>query len=351
MVSTYEELLKNGERNMRFKLLEEVNKEDILDVAQKWFKENNPSTGWSERGFILRDGYITANPETFSQYANRVAHSQPDLELQRYLYNNSYIDEIDIDSMLTDKLGFIRVNGDNEDYICITKVRPTQEQYQALRDWLKEYFKRKDSLEVTEWESGQQASYKYPEYGVEDIINKIKKYYTTGELTENLEESHREETSLRNIQKWLQNWLNKKLSVEESMKVNKLNSIESTRSQQNVARLTEKFDEYSFTTYEDVLSGDIGNMSEEQLDQELKFFKRKAKALGLIRPEDLVIYIDEEDEFAPDWEYREEKVVDKNSKLYDADGIKVIYEIINGRSFLYFNSKENAKEYFSKFEQ
>lgn len=153
------------------------------------------------------------------------------------------------------------------------------------------------------------------------------------------------------IQKWLQNWLSKKLSVEESMKVNKLNSIESTRSHQNVARLTEKFDEYSFTTYEDILSGDIGNMSEEQLDQELKFFKRKAKALGLRRPEDLVIYIDEEDEFAPDWEYREEKVVDKNSKLYDADGIKVIYEIINGRSFLYFNSKENAKEYFSKFEQ
>lgn len=153
------------------------------------------------------------------------------------------------------------------------------------------------------------------------------------------------------IQKWLQNWLSKKLSVEESMKVNKLNSIESTRSHQNVARLTEKFDEYSFTTYGDILSGDIGNMSEEQLDQELKFFKRKAKALGLRRPEDLVIYIDEEDEFAPDWEYREEKVVDKNSKLYDADGIKVIYEIINGRSFLYFNSKENAKEYFSKFEQ
>ena len=253
--------------------------------------------------------------------------------------------------MLADKLGFIRVNGDNEDYVCITNVRPTPEQYQALRDWLKEYFKRKRSLEVTEWESGQQAFYKYPEYDVEDIINKIKKYYTTGELTENLEESHRGETSLRNIQKWLQNWLNKKLSVEESMKVNKLNSIESTRSHQNVARLTEKFDEYSFTTYEDILSGDIGNMPEEQLDQELKFFKRKAKALGLRRPEDLVIYIDEEDEFAPDWEYREEKVVDKNSKLYDANGIKVIYEIINGRSFLYFNSKENAKEYFSKFEQ
>lgn len=153
------------------------------------------------------------------------------------------------------------------------------------------------------------------------------------------------------IQKWLQNWLNEKLSIEESMKVNKLNSIESTRSHQNVARLTEKFDEYSFTTYEDILSGDIGNVSEEQLDQELKFFKRKAKALGLRRPEDLVIYIDEEDEFAPDWEYREEKVVDKNSKLYDADGIKIIYEIINGISFLYFDSKENAKEYFSKFEQ
>ena len=141
------------------------------------------------------------------------------------------------------------------------------------------------------------------------------------------------------IQKWLQNWLKERLNN---------NMSEST---QNVARLTEKFDEYSFTTYEDILSGDIGNMSEEQLDQELKFFKRKAKALGLRRPEDLVIYIDEEDEFAPDWEYREEKVVDKNSKLYDADGIKVIYEIINGKSFLYFNSKENAKEYFSKFEQ
>lgn len=184
---------------MKFKLIEEVNKENILDVAQKWFKENNPSTGWSERGFILRDGYITANPEVSSPFANRVAHYEPDRDLQRYLYNNNYIDEIDIDSMLTDKLGFIRVNGDNEDYVCITNVRPTPEQYQALRDWLKEYFKRKDSLEVTEWESGQHAFYDYPEYDVEDIINKIKKYYTTGELTENLEESYREETSLRNF--------------------------------------------------------------------------------------------------------------------------------------------------------
>ena len=343
---------------MKFKLIEEVNKEDILDVAQKWFKENNPSTGWSERGFILRDGYITTNPETHSKYANKVAHFKPDLELQKYLYNNHYIDKIDTNVMLTDKLGFIRVNGDNEDFICITNVRPTPEQYQALRDWLKEYFKRENSLEVTEWKSGQTASYSYPEYDVEDIINKIKKYYITGELTEGLEEScdggiKQDVNKLEgtDIQKCIQNLLNEKLSVEESMKVNKLNSIESTRSHQNVARLTEKFDEYSFTTYEDILSGDIGNMSEEQLDQELKFFKRKAKALGLRRPEDLVIYIDEEDEFAPDWEYREEKVVDKNSKLYDADGIKVIYEIINGRSFLYFDSMKNAKEYFSKFEQ
>lgn len=343
---------------MRFKLLEEVNKEDILDVAQKWFKENNPSTGWSERGFILRDGYITANPEANSRYANRIAHSQPDRELQKYLYDSHYIDKIDNDDMLTDKLGFIRVNGDNEDYICITKVRPTPEQYQALRDWLKEYFKRKDSLEVTEWKSGQQAFYDYPEYDVEDIINKIKKYYTTGELTEGLEEScdgdikqNVNKLEGSDIQKWLQNWLSEKLSVSESMKVNKLNSIESIRSHLGASGLTEKFDEYSFTTYEDILSGYIGNMPEEQLDQELKFFKRKARALGLRKPEDLVIYIDEEDEFAPDWEYREEKVVDKNSKLYDADGIKVIYEIINGRSFLYFNSKENAKEYFSKFEQ
>lgn len=139
---------------MRFKLIEEVNKEDILDVAQKWFKENNPSTGWSERGFILRDGYITANPETFSQYSSRVSHYELNIELQRYLHNNHYIDEIDIDSMLADKLGFIRVNGDNEDYVCITDIRPTPEQYQALRDWLKEFFKRKRSLEVTEWESG-----------------------------------------------------------------------------------------------------------------------------------------------------------------------------------------------------
>lgn len=85
----------------------------------------------------------------------------------------------------------IRVNTGFEEYIVLSKERPNNAQFDSLLKWLNYYFfdMKHDRLKVMDWYGSSLNSKEYylDTTMPEEIIKKIKSYYTTGELRENKE--------------------------------------------------------------------------------------------------------------------------------------------------------------------
>lgn len=85
-------------------------------------------------------------------------------------------------------LGYIRLNDIERDnnYIELSEQRPTQAQYEALEKWIDENQRHWKSLAVCTPMMIDYKDYDYKETTTDEIIAKIKRWYTTGKLVESL---------------------------------------------------------------------------------------------------------------------------------------------------------------------
>ena len=168
--------------------------------ALEWLEEKGKTTGFVERGFILPNGEIVSNKAILGINKNR-PHQDVDETLVSYLalkYKTTprYVEDLfglNGYVLVCDRIGCIRINGYNEDYISLPYKMPTNAQFYALSDWIDDFFEEKvtGSLEVTTFDGEQQVTYYTPKYDGEEICKKIKRYYSTGTLYESNKQTMR----------------------------------------------------------------------------------------------------------------------------------------------------------------
>lgn len=84
--------------------------------------------------------------------------------------------------------GFIRLNDveAENNYIELSKLKPTNEQYEALEKWLDKNSLNFESVNICTEQFNNAKQYFYSDETVDEIIKKIKRFYTTGELLEKI---------------------------------------------------------------------------------------------------------------------------------------------------------------------
>lgn len=106
----------------------------------------------------------------------------------------------------------------------------------------------------------------------------------------------------------------------------------------------EKLNE-EFISYEDVMQGMMDNASEEQIDADLRLFNKIAKNLGLKKPEDIVIYVDEEGLYNPVYYAESSTKINAILTKFEIGPVSLIAEIRNGNVWCYFNNADDANMY------
>lgn len=164
---------------------EELKKEFLTLLAK------NGTSNYTDRGFILPDGSLVGN-EKFGRGGE--PHYRIDDMITRKMAITNGVDEDEITgafgiknnsrSLVADVVGCIRVNGFNENYIALPPNKPSQQQLDTLEKWLDIFFDYHDRIYVTDFYGNQQQEYKYPEYEGIDIVNRIRRFYNTGNLYE-----------------------------------------------------------------------------------------------------------------------------------------------------------------------
>lgn len=142
------------------------------------------------RGDLNRE-FILPNGDFLSTGLNREAHINIEHDIQNYLAKRFDIENFKhskLDHPVTDMCGWIRVNNINEDYICLSSVKPTIEQYSSLTRWLDEFNEMSDFIRVVSFDGSQQITYDLNDIIVDDIIKNIKRFYSSGILYESLQE-------------------------------------------------------------------------------------------------------------------------------------------------------------------
>ena len=100
-------------------------------------------------------------------------------------------------------------------------------------------------------------------------------------------------------------------------------------------------------TVSDLLDSALGNMPDEQIDDEIDFFQGVAKELGVNKYDNVIVAIDSS-ETDPDYVlFDGEDVELANRFVRKYPSAKMIYEELNGYKFLYFKTERDAKKYFT----
>ena len=189
---------KTVEFNINFGYSGNLNKKEVEDRYFEILKERSKCDSWCGRGFILPDGTLTDNGDF--GYASEncpYPHWRVDQRVISQLAVEYKTNEEEIwklfgvdgrgRTLVADKIGCIRVNGSNEDYIALPQERPTNAQFYSLADWIDGFFEMseyQDRLSVTSYTGHQQVEYFPNEYDGEGVVNKIKQFYNSGTLRE-----------------------------------------------------------------------------------------------------------------------------------------------------------------------
>ena len=101
---------------------------------------------------------------------------------------------------------------------------------------------------------------------------------------------------------------------------------------------------YDFIYGQDVLSGEIGNASEDELDSDIKKLRKIARILKT-NADDLVCYVDPE--LVNDPIYLDDANIStqKDLAICTVNGITVVSEMLNGNLWLYFDSEDAGNQY------
>lgn len=107
-----------------------------------------------------------------------------------------------------------------------------------------------------------------------------------------------------------------------------------------------------FITVGDLISGLEGNMSDEDIDSDLRLFNKIARELKVKNADDVILVVDESGEYDPENYLTENNnqflgniTKDETVRIYMIDNIKMIAENKGGGVFLYFVDDQNAANY------
>ena len=168
------------------KLNEDLDNTKVIDAIKKEFGVSHPVP----RCFILEDGSFISTPKDREVY-------NPHSSLDAWLKKNNLIDD-NARHYYFSGLHSITCNGFGEFYCLINENRrPTDAQFESLRKWLDKYFvsninDRGFQVVLTDDKLIDVISqiYNPDEITVDEIIKKIKRFYTTGKLREEIDGTH-----------------------------------------------------------------------------------------------------------------------------------------------------------------
>lgn len=122
--------------------------------------------------------------------------------------------------------------------------------------------------------------------------------------------------------------------------------------------ISESFSDTNWMYISDVIEGMMGNMDDDDIDRDLRIFKRIAQKLQVRNMDDVVVVIDSDSEYDPQYYITEvgQKVgpVYKNSDdliEYELFGSHLIAENHPNGLFLYFRDSASAKKYIEAVEK
>lgn len=132
----------------------------------------------------------------------------------------------------------------------------------------------------------------------------------------------------------------------------------STSDDVSFSEISESFTDGDWMYLSDVIEGMVDNMSDDDIDSDLRLFKRIAQKLQVRNMDDVVVVIDPDGEFDPQYYVTEvgQKVgpIYKNNNdiiEYELFGVHMIAENHSGQMFLYFRDSSSAKKYMEAIEK
>ena len=152
---------------------------DVLNFIYRNYKHLiNKETN---RSFILPNGDFLSTGDDYRTHVNI------EWDIQNYLvkyFNIENFKHSKLDHPVTDMCGFIRVNNVNEDYVCLSSVKPTIEQYNSLLNWLDEFNEMKDYIKIISYNGNIFVKYNLEEVTPDYVLNRIKRFYASDNLYE-----------------------------------------------------------------------------------------------------------------------------------------------------------------------
>lgn len=132
----------------------------------------------------------------------------------------------------------------------------------------------------------------------------------------------------------------------------------STDDSATFSEISESFTNGDWVYLSDIIEGMVDNMSDDDIDKDLRIFKRIAQKLQVRNMDDVVVVVDPDGEFDPQYYVTEvgQKVgpIYKNNNdivEYEIFGVHMIAENHSGQMFLYFRDSSSAKKYMEAIEK
>lgn len=169
------------------KLNESTRSSEIIDVIKKHFiVDDYPVSGPS---FLLPDGSFIDLISSFNSstsFEDFPAHAEVEDFLQFSGLSNISGDATD-GSPSIQNLGAVRLNDlEDNNYIELPENKLTSVQYDSLENWLNKNSRIRRAVVVSDLGFNNYVEYNYSDYLPEDIIKRIKRYYSSGHLYESI---------------------------------------------------------------------------------------------------------------------------------------------------------------------
>ncbi len=157
-------------------------------IRDRFVVDNHPVSGPS---FLLPNGDfidLSSSYNSEASFEDFPAHAEVEDFLQFSGLSDVSGDIID-GSPSIQGLGAIRLNDlEDNNYIELPESNLTLAQYDSLEGWLDENSRKRDTVVVSDLGFNNYVEYNYSDYLPEDIIKKIKRYYSSSHLYESIVE-------------------------------------------------------------------------------------------------------------------------------------------------------------------
>ena len=167
--------------------LNNVDKDKIINTVESRYSTSD----WPFDGptFLLPDGKFLDLVGTFGEdsFEDFPCHAEVEAYLDSLGLSTSYVEASGCPTLQS--LGAIRLNNlDDNNFIELSSRKPTEAQYEGLERWLDENSQDHNSVYVAVSGFDRYVTYNYSDYIVDDIIKRIKRYYSSGQLYESSNE-------------------------------------------------------------------------------------------------------------------------------------------------------------------